>query len=196
MAEIKSTMEKVMERLAAMGETSRGALEAEEIDRDGMRLAAAFLRGEGTSLEQALADRPPAEQTVLMQGMVRTLLRNIILPRNDEQRLLAGKAISGLLQVSRGGGDLAMVFQDLGTIVERYAEHRAQLKEQLKTAFSQQMEQLEAGLAQSGAKFKLDPARHPKFQEEWQRLQEELGSQYGRALDQHKGLLAQRFGLR
>jgi hypothetical protein len=196
MAEIKSTMEKVMERLAAMGEVSKGELQAEETSKDGMRLAAAFLRGEQESLEQVLADRPAAAQPLLRQGMVRTLLRNIVLPRNKDQQLLAEVAIGGLLQISREAGDLNLVLQDLGTIVNRYLEHREQLIDQLKTVFAQQMEQAEAGRAQRAGMLKIDPSQHPKFQEEWLRLQEELNSQYGRALGQHKAMLEQRFGLR
>jgi hypothetical protein len=196
MAEIKSTMDKVMERLAAMGETPKGEIEAEERTRAGMRLAAAFLRGEQQSLEQALAEHPAVERPQVLQGMVKTLLRNIVLPRSEDQKLLVETAIGGLLQISRGAGDLAMVFQEVRTIVSRYLEHRDQLKEQLRNAFAQQMDQMEAGLAkQTGMKLKLDPARHPKFAEEWQRLQTELNSQYGRALDQHKALIDQRLGL-
>jgi hypothetical protein len=37
---------------------------------------------------------------------------------------------------------------------------------------------------------KLQPAQHPKFQEEWNRLKVELNNQYGRALEQHKQMLA------
>jgi hypothetical protein len=196
-AEIKSTMEKVMERLAAMGDVSKADAEAEEKRRAGMRLAAAFLRGEEQSLEQAAAERPAADRPLLLEGMVKTLLRNISLPRSEEQRRQAELAIGGMLQISLGGGDLAGVFQEIRTIVGRYLDHRDQLKEQLRTAFAQQMDQMEAGLAkQTGMKLKLDPAQHPKFQEEWQRLQGELSSQYGRALDQHKALIEQRLGLR
>jgi hypothetical protein len=197
MAEIKSTMDKVMERLAAMGEVSKSEVEAEEKSRAGMRLAAAFLRGEEPSLELTLADRPAAERPLLVRGMVKTLLRNIVLPRSEDQRRLAETAIGGMLQISQGGGDLPLVFQEIRTIVGRFLEHRDQLKEQLRTAFAQQMDQMEAGMArQTGMKLKLDPAQHPKFQEEWQRLQGELSSQYGRALDQHKALIEQRLGLR
>ncbi|MEJ2032685.1 MAG: hypothetical protein P8Y63_06540 [Deltaproteobacteria bacterium] len=195
MAEIKSTMEKVMERLAAMGEVSTSEIVAEEKRRDGMRLAAAFLRGEETDLAKTLAGQPPADQPLLLQGIVRTLLRNIILPRNEDQRLQAEQAINGLLQVSSGGGDLRSMFKEIKSIVDRYLEHRGQLREQLKTAFSQQLDQMEDSLAQqTGMKFKIDPSQHPKFQEEWERLQGELNSQYGRALDQYKTVIEQQLG--
>lgn len=195
MAEIKSTMEKVMERLAAMGEVSSAGIDAEEKRRDGMRLAAAFLRGEEKDLAKALAGRPRPDQPLLLQGMVRTLLRNITLPREEEQRRQAELATQGLLQVSSGGGDLRSMLQEIRTILDRYQEHRDQLLDQLKEAFSQQIDQMEDDLTrQTGMKLKIDPSRHPKFQEEWQRLQGELNSQYGRAIEQYKTVIEQRLG--
>jgi hypothetical protein len=195
MAEIKSTMEKVMERLATMGEASTSGIAAEEKSRDGMRLAAAYLRGEEAELAKVLAGRPAADQPLLLQGMVRTLLRNIILPRDEDQRQQADRAVHGLLQVSGGGGELRKMFQEIKAIVDRYLEHREQLREQLKAAFSQQLDQAEAGLGrQPGMKIKIDPAQHPKFKEEWQRLQVELNTQYGRAIDQYKAVIEQQLG--
>ena len=42
MAEIKSTLEKVMERVAAMGPLSETEVNTDEIIKDGMRLAAEY----------------------------------------------------------------------------------------------------------------------------------------------------------
>ncbi|MDA8165549.1 MAG: hypothetical protein M0017_11025 [Desulfobacteraceae bacterium] len=195
MAEIKSTMEKVMERLAAMGEVTGTDIAAEEKSRDGMRLAAAYLRGEQPDLAKLLAAQPRPDQPLLLQGIVRTLLRNIMLPRDEDQRQQAEKAVQGLLLVSGGGGDLRQMFQEIKSILDRYLEHREQLRDQLKAAFSQQIDQMEGTLArQTGMKLKIDPGQHPKFKEEWQRLQGELNSQYGRAIDQYKSVIEQRLG--
>ncbi len=45
MAEIKSTLEKVLERAAAMGHATREEITAEERVKDGMRMGADYLRG-------------------------------------------------------------------------------------------------------------------------------------------------------
>jgi hypothetical protein len=39
-------------------------------------------------------------------------------------------------------------------------------------------------------KMKLQPSQHPKFAEEWQRIQVELNDQYGRAVEQYKEFIA------
>ena len=46
---------------------------------------------------------------------------------------------------------------------------------------------------QAGMGMKVDPALHPKFQEEWSRIKADLDTQYNQALDQHKDQVAQRF---
>lgn len=193
MAEIKSTMEMVMARAAKMGRASKEELNAEEVVQSGMKEAARFLREEDVDLGKELAGRPGGEQTAFRNGIVQTLLRNIPLPRGSEQQHNAEKAMQGLLQVSRGDSELAAAFGDMKAIMERYVEHRDQLKQQLEGQFAQQMQMMEQNLArQTGMKMKLEPSQHPKFQEEWQKLQAELNSQYGKAIEQYKTMIEQR----
>jgi len=193
--EIKSTLEKVMERLAAMdaaGSTS-GAVSDEEQVKEGMRLAASFMRDELPDLAGRLAGLPAAEQRPVRQGVLRTLLRNIFLPRHEEQLAPAEKAMNGLVAVGQSDRELLMVFGDMKKILDQYLQHRKQLKKQLADQFAQQLAMMEGNLArQTGVPMKLSPEQHPKFQEEWMRIQEELDGQYGRALEQHKKLVEQR----
>lgn len=195
--EIKSTMEKVMERLAAM-DSAGGASpnEHQEEEHTGMRLAAAYLRGEEVKLGAELAAVGAREQAARRRGMARTLLRNIFLPREEEQLAPAEKAMTALVDLAQVAGaadrgEMLRFLGDLKKILEQYLSHRRQLQEQLRERFAQQMPQLEEEMArQTGVATKLTPEQHPKFQEEWQRLQDELNSQYGRALEQYKEQLS------
>jgi len=186
MAEIKSTMEMVMERaarMAAEAETGGG----EDRLQAGMRAAAAYLRGEEVDLVATVAAQPPADQEACRRGIVKALLRNIFLPREAEQQKGAEQAMNGLVLVGRGSGELLPVFAEMKKILDQYLQHRKQLKEQLEGHFAQQMGQMEAALAQqTGMAMKLKPSQHPKFQEEWQKVLTELNDQYGNALDQYK----------
>lgn len=196
MAEIKSTLEMVMERAAKMGMASREEMKAGEIKQEGMKLAARFLREEEVDLAKALGENPPEEQTVLRNGIVSTLLRNIVLPRESEQQQSAEKAMQGLVQVSMGDNELVASLGDMKSIMERYTEHRGQLRKQLEDQFEQQMPMMEQNLAkQTGMQMKLAPSQHPKFQEELLKVQTELDGQYGKAIDQYKGLIEQRLVL-
>ncbi len=185
MAEIRSTLEMVLERAARMeAEASSGRVSGEEKEKEGMRLAAAFMRGESVDL---LAPTGGPEALHCKRGMVAALLRNILLPRHGEELAQAEKAMEGLMALARGVAELAPVFPEMKSILERYQSHQEQLKKQLEDQFAQQMAMMEKTLAQqTGMKMKLQPAQHPKFAEEWQRIRVELQDQYGRALNQYK----------
>ena len=190
MAEIKSTMELVMERLAAMDiAAAPDELLADEKKKEGMRLAAAFLRGEEVSLTAVLAEQPEAVRKALITGQVQAFLRNIILPRDEEQQVLAERAMLGLLTVGHADEELVPVFGELKSVLDRYREHRNQLRQQLQEQFSQHLQQ--AG----GKGVQARPEQHSKYQEEWQRATAELDNQYGRALAQYKELVQKRLTL-
>jgi hypothetical protein len=188
MAEIKSTMEMVMERAARMEAEGGGAdLLGEDKAKKGMRAGAAYMRDGSTDLLAALNESPVADRKFFIKGVAEALLRNISLPREDEQLESAGQAMNGLVQVGQGHKDLLALFGDLSKIMDQYLQHRRQLREQLEANFAQMMPQLEAAMAQkTGQHMKLKPSQHPKYQEEWQKALDELNSQYGQAVDQHK----------
>jgi hypothetical protein len=191
MAEIKSTLEKVMERVAAMGPLTDTDVNSDEIIKDGMRLAAEYLKGEGPGLATALKSHPANPQKLLRSGIIKVLLRNIVLPRDDDQQT-AELAMQGMLDLGRDSRDLITVLGETKEILGRYRQHRKQLREQLESAMRQQLKQ---ALAQQGLgnsmPVNIDPTLHPKFQEEWLRIKDELNGQYGRALEQHKAMAAQ-----
>jgi len=193
MAEIKSTMDLVMERLARMDLDSAPDIDDEEQVRAGMRLGAEFLRDPEMDLAAVLEER--GNDQALRKRVVDALLRNIVLPREELQQKTATRAMQGLLAVGGGAGDLQGAFQDMQNILGRYLEHREQLRQQLEEAFASQMAQMEMALAQqTGMDMKLEPGQHPKFQEEWQRVVGDLDDQYGRAIDQYKDMIRQRLG--
>lgn len=188
MAEIKSTMEKVMERLAAMDSAAApDELLADEKTKEGMRFAAAFLRNEEVSLTGVLAGQPEAVRKYIIAGQVQAFLRNIVLPRGEAQQQLAERAMLGLLTVGHADEELVPVFGELKAVLNRYHEHRDQIRQKLQEYFSQQLAQ-EA----RGGGVQTRPEQHPKYQEEWQRAMGELDNQYGRALAQYKELVEKR----
>jgi hypothetical protein len=191
MAEIKSTLEKVMERAAAMGNATKDEIAAEERVRDGMRMGGDYLKGEEVDFSSALEQK--SDSVLIKRGLVQAFLRNIVLPRdNDQQR--AERAMQGLLELGKGGGDLMSIFKDMKGILDHYLQQKKEIFQQVEDAFRQQMEQAVAQQGgQAGLGMKVDPALHPKFQEEWSRIKADLDTQYNQALDQHKDQVAQRF---
>ena len=191
MAEIRSTLEMVLERAARMEARASGELASQEKERAGMRLAAGYLRGEQVDLPASLSKCPAEDRPHLKKGMVTALLRNIVLPRMEDEIPGGEKAMKALMEIGRGNGELVHVFTEMKSILDRYLSHKEQLKKQLEEQFSQQVMMMEENLAQqTGMKMKLQPSQHPKFAEEWQRIQTELNEQYGRAVEQYKEFIA------
>ena len=193
MAEIKSTLEKVLERAAAMGRATEEELATEERVKDGMRMGADYLNGNEVDFSCALEQT--SSSVLIKRGVVQAFLRNIMLPRDDDQKRIE-RAMQGLLDLGKGSADLLSIFKDMKGILDHYQQHKKEIRQQVEDAFRQQMEQAMAQqTGQKGLGMKVDPALHPKFQEEWSRIKSDLDSQYNQALDQHKDLVAQRFSV-
>jgi hypothetical protein len=194
MAEIKSTLEKVMERAASMGHATQEEIAAEERVKDGMRMSADYLQGKEVDFSSAL--EPTSSSVLVKRGLVQVFLRNIVLPRDEDQQRTE-RAIQGLLALGKESGDLLSIFKDMKGILENYQQHKKEIYQQVEDAFRQQMEQSldqQTG-QQAGLGMKVDPALHPKFQAEWSRIKADLDTQYNQALGQHKDLVAQRFSV-
>ena len=193
MAEIKSTLEKVLERAASMGSANQEEIQTEERTKDGMRMAADYLQGKEVDFSGVL--EATGVSVFVKKGVVQVFLRNITLPRDDDKQR-AQRAMQGLLELARGSGDLASVFKDMQGILDHYRQHKKEVHQQIEDAFRQQMEQ---ALAQQAGpnplNMKVDPRMHPKFQEEWSKVKTDLDAQYNQVLQQHKELVAQRFSV-
>lgn len=193
MAEIKSTLEKVMERAASMGRASQEEIQTEERMKEGMRMAADYIQGKEVDFSGIL--EATGVSALVKKGLVQVFLRNITLPRDDEKQR-AEKAMQGLLELAKGSGDLESVFREMKGILEHYQQHKKEIHQQVEDAFRQQMEQaLAQQTGQKGLGMKMDPRTHPKFQEEWSKVKSDLDGQYNQVLQQHKELVAQSFSV-
>ena len=196
MAEIKSTMELVMERAARMGKATSDEIEQDAAKKQGMQLIAAFLTDKEDSPTKILDQQEPARQTAIRQGMIETLLRNLFLPRDEQAQERTEQATRGLLDLAGGAGDIVTICQEMQHIIGQYRQHREQLRgqleEQMRMQYEQAISQQMGGRAEG---MDIDPTTQPKFQEEWAKLEAELDAQYNQALTQHREQLKQRMGI-
>ncbi|HHL33567.1 MAG TPA: hypothetical protein ENJ30_04305 [Desulfobulbaceae bacterium] len=196
MAEIKSTMELVLERAARMGKASSEEIANDEAKKTGMQLIAAYLEGKGDSPSQLLSRQDPQQQQAVRRGMAEALLRNIFLPRDEHARERTEQATRGLLDLAGGAGDIVSICQEMQHVIGQYQQHREQLKSRLEEQMRMQYEQLLAQQMGGQAEgMQIDPTTQPKFQEEWARVEAELDDQYNQALAQYKEQLQQRLAL-
>ena len=198
MAEIRSTLDLVLERAARMGTADAGEMRADELNRRGMKLGADFLESadKPDALAARLKEAPEAERTALRRGMLATMLRNLFLPRDDEGRARMKRALEALVALNGGSGEISALCRELEGIVARYGEHRKQIQDQLKEQIRMQLQQALA--RETGGRVdasRIDPALDPRYAQEWARIEAELNAQYGQALDQYRAELSRRSGV-
>lgn len=193
MAEIKSTMELVLERAARMGRASDEELQQEDQRKEGMKLAADFLDGKIESLMTALAELPQKKQVGIRSGMVETLLRNIFLHRDENGKERTEKAAQGIREISGEAGEVGSICAEMQNILGQYNQHREQLHQQLEEQMRMQYEQIMAqqDQQQPGGP-NLEQALQAKVDEELGKMEAELADQYNQALEQYKGAIRER----
>jgi len=192
MAEIKSTLDMVLARAARIAAESDAAADGgEDVIKEGMRLAAAYLNQPSGDLTAPLAGQSAAKQAALRRGMVQTLLRNIVLPRDKALKESSELAIKGILDLmtAKGGAAVTTACAELGQLLGQYGKHKEQMTQQLEDALLNQLEQqYTARGIQPPAR--LTAAMHPKYKDELARLLLDLNGQYGQAMDQRKEMIA------
>ncbi|HBH31210.1 MAG: hypothetical protein N839_0006260 [Desulfofustis sp. PB-SRB1] len=194
MAQIKSTLELVMERADRLAADVADTPEQYDKELTGVRLAAAFLNDQSTPLSQTLKEHPAADQMQIRKGMATTLLRNIVLPRDGEISSRSLLSLRNLPELAGKSRDISAICKEIKQILEQYRKHLDQVKEQFDQSILQQlkMQLQQQGLAVAD-ELSLNPAMHPQYQEEWSRVLTDLNSQYEEALEQRKNQIAQRF---
>lgn len=191
MAEIRSTLEMVMERAAKIAAEAEDASSGESAMQQGMRLAAGHLNKGESDLAAQLQEQKKEDQPHVLKGMIDTLLRNIVLPRDEVLLQNSAKALDAISSLA--SGDVSATCSELQQLLGQYSQHKEQMIQQLEAAIRQQLEQ---HMAQQGTQLTEDmainPAMHPKYQEELDKMLTDLNGQYNEALDQRKEMIRQR----
>ncbi|WP_319549224.1 DUF6657 family protein [Desulfogranum marinum] len=195
MAEIKSTMDLVMERAARMGMATSDEMEQDASHKKGMQLAAEFLNTQAAPLTETLDQQPGPQQNPIRKGMLEVLLRNVFLARDEEATKRIDTALKGIIELGGGASDLAAMCGELQSITGQYGKHREQYYEQLKGQVQMQIEQMLAQKGMSSEGLQIDPTLEPQFKEEWARIEGDLNGQYEQALNQYREQLKQRLGV-
>jgi hypothetical protein len=182
-------MDLVMERAARMGMATPDEMQHEESLKKGMQCTAEYLNGEKASLAEILNEQEAPQQKAIRKGMLASLMRNLFLPRDEDGTKRIELAVKGIVELNQGATDIVTLCQELQTIASQYGQHRTQLYDQLKEQMRVQIEQLLARKGMKADTSKIDPTTEPQFKEQWSRLELDLESQYGQALEQYKAQL-------
>ena len=91
----------VLARAAKMAEEAPAVTDDESLIKKGMRIGADFLNKKNTDLHEELNNQRTEDQIPIRKGMAQTLLRNIVLPRDEELKQAAAVAIRGILSLAQ-----------------------------------------------------------------------------------------------
>lgn len=181
-------MEMVLERAAKMEAQASDNVSTDLKVEDGMRLGASFMREDDFDLRSNIA-KPEGEKALLVRGALTVFMRNMQLPRDEDDVPTIEKAMRGILQLAESS-QLVSLLGDAKKITEQYEQHKKQVREQLEEQFTQQIAMMQQQQGQ-GSAAGLAPENHPKFAEEWQKVTVQLQEQYSEALEKHKGFIEQ-----
>lgn len=190
MAEIKSTMEMVLERAAKMAAQADEHPVIESQEKTGMRFAAQYINTKEGSLTEKLNEYEGQQQKEVLSGMCQTLLRNVVLPRDEEPSDTCLFALQTISDLDTTDG-AAQVCAELKQILEQYGQHKGQTQQQLEDALRGQLEQQAVAQGQTPDPSQINPQRHPQYQEEMGKMLTELNGQYTQALDERKLMIKQ-----
>lgn len=190
MAEIKSALEMAMEKAEKIGRASEEEIKVGMYLDEGRRLAARYLREEELNLIELLESQPSASRAQVKKGMEETLLRNIILPREEDSEQNSRRAMKGLLKLKKNSVKAQKALGYIEEIFRHYRRAMEDARRQLANQFETKMKDLEQQLGQQlRTKASIDIEDQPQFQEQMLQLSGEVGEHFNRLLEQQKDIL-------
>lgn len=189
MAEIRSTMDMVMERAARIAARAEDDNTSELTEKEGMRLAAEFLSKKSFDLDEKIREYSGEQQQAVRAGISKTLLRNIVLPRDETPSESSVLSLSTVQQLAGANPQAAQACAELKQILDQYTQHKEQVQKQVEEALVNQLQQ-QAMMQGQETDSTLNPQMHPKYQEEMAKVLSDLNDQYNQALEERKELLA------
>jgi hypothetical protein len=182
LAEIKSALELALEKAERYGKASKEEMAAAQSQEQGRQLAVKFLKGEG-DLAAELQNLAPETREAARTAVKEVFLRNIALPRNNEEDDRQDRALEGLVLVAAHPKEMARFRNEVRQLLQQFLQYRQNALQQLKARFSQGLGQMQRAVeAKFGQGVRLEVEHLPQFQEEWRRF-------FGQLLEQFEPLL-------
>jgi len=190
MSEMKSALERAMERAERLGAASDEDRRRWKYVPEGEKLAGLWLRDEGDlfgEVEKYDEDARP----LVIEGAQGTLVDSIDLPRNEHLKKVARKAMEAIKEFKRDKVAVENVYTKLRRVFSHFEQEgeqqRGQAYEAVKRDVEAKMQQaMQQQLGTAAAPIKIDVESQPQCQQEWRRTLTQLESQYLTLLEEYK----------
>ena len=188
MGEMKSAWQIAMEKADKLGKVSPDELNSIKYVPQGNKLASQFLIDDKMDISGEIAKvQPPEAIPFVKQGAEEILLRNIGLPRNDEEMRKTNRSMAGLRSIKENKKQLESIFGLIDTLVSQYKLALQQTYVEFKKNAEATVQQASRNMRpQRGDQMSPEQRLQIQLQEEWRQIQSELDAQYEKALEEHK----------
>jgi hypothetical protein len=188
MGEMKSAWQIAMEKADKLGKVSQDELNSIKYVPEGNRLASQFLIDEKMDLSGDIAKvQPPEAVKFVKKGAEEILLRNIGLPRNDEETRRTNRSMAGLRSIKENKKQLESIFGLINNLVNQYKLALQQTYTEFKKNAETSVQQAARNMRpQRGDQMTPDQRIQLQLQEEWRQIHSELDAQYEKAMEEHK----------
>lgn len=189
MGEMKSALERAMEKAEALGKASEEELRKWKYIPAGESLAAHYLNGEAHLIAE-LSRYDDSAQKYIIEGAKSILLRGIDLPRNEHAKSINRKAMEGIKSLKRDNVLIENVYTKMRRLFNHYEkegeEQRRQAYESFKVDFEQRLQRAIQQRTGSLGGIGVNVEGQPQFREEWRKILVQLDSQYYKLLEEYK----------
>ena len=189
MDEMKSALERAMERADSLGKASEEEVRRWKYLPEGEKLAVQYLADEGDLLSGLDKYDEEARRDVTA-GAQQVLVRNLDLPRNDVAKKKNRKAMEAIKELKRDKVAVENVYTKLRRLYNHYEQEgeqqRRQLYEDVKRGVEAKMRHAMQQQLGGAAPGRINVESQPLFQEELRRALGQLDLQYMKLLDEYK----------
>jgi hypothetical protein len=188
MGEMRSAWEIAMEKADKLGKVSQDELNSIKYVPEGNKIASQYLQDDKTDLTSELAKFDPAVSgPFVKKGIEEILLRNLSLPRNEEETRRTTKSMAGLRLLKENKKQLESLFGLINNLISQYKLALQQTYSEFKKNAEAAIQQASQGARpQRGEQMSMDQKIQLQLQEEWRQIHSELDSQYDKALEEHR----------
>ena len=188
MDEMKSALERAMERADRLGKASEEDRMKWQYLPEGEKLAADHMKGDSDLLAELGKYDDDARRHVV-EGAQKVLVGSMDLPRSDGDKGRNKKAMEAIKELKRDKVGVENVFTKMRRVFNHYEQEGEQQRRQAYEEVKRDVEaKLRQAMQQSGqeAPAKINVESQPQFQQEWRRVMSQLDSQYMNLLEEYK----------
>ena len=187
MDRIKSAYEMALERFKQRNEVPKAEMDRMEYEPVGKTAAAIFLREKDYDMMTEVGKYPHEFQGYVLEGVQKTLLSNLLPPKDKDTLEDNLRAMQGLILIKKDKGGVKKILSQLENLFKYYEQALAQTYNQFKYQFAEKLSpSIRAAEKRTGQKIKLDPEKQPGFREEWDKVVGRLNYQYEQVLEEQK----------